>query len=227
MALRDSINELGKQTPQYKAMVLIAVLLGLGALYYQFWHSGLADERAELERRRDGQLDKQRKLNKDLQDQKLLAQQNEELQRIIRDNQKALPTEAELPAFFDHLQRKAGDAGVNIRRWERREEQDVDIYIRVPVEMEINGTFYNITRYFALLGPQQKDPLMEPEEDDERVDERIVSIENLELGSPTLRDGEVFLTAKFVASTFRQQGAAEAQAKAGKGKPGKPRGGKK
>lgn len=225
MALRDAINDLGKQTPQYKAMVLAGVLLGLGAIYYQFWYSDLDDQKGSLESRRTMQLDKQRKLAKDIEDQKLLAQKNDELQRIIRDNQKALPTEAELPAFFDHLQRKAGDAGVTIRRWEQRPEEDVDIYIRVPVDMEVSGTFYNIMKYYALLGPHHNDPLMNAaneDDDKERVDERIVSIENLDLGGSSLLDGEVVLVAKFTASTFRQLGEGDRKA-AGKGKKAKGR----
>jgi Tfp pilus assembly protein PilO len=210
MAIQDALNQLAKKPLKYKLGVMAGVLVGIGVIYYQLMWSSLSETKGQEERRKSSLIEKQRKLNKDLEEQKRLAQQNEELQRSIRDNQKALPTEAELPAFFDHLQRKAGDSGVNIRRWERREEKDVDIYIRVPVYMEISGTYYNIMRYFALLGPQTKDALQlegEGEGAAERVDERIVSIENLSLGDIKLKDGEVELTAKLTASTFRQQGS--------------------
>lgn len=225
-ALQEWVNQLPKRPLSYKISVLLAALGVLGLLYYQFFYSDLSDRKAELEQQRSVLLEKQRKLNIELEEQKKLAQQNEELQRIIRDNQKALPTEAELPAFFDHLQRKAGDAGVSIRRWERREEETVDIYTRVPVAMEISGTFYNIMQYFALLGPQLKRPESQAANQETRVDERIVSIEDLELGEPALKEGEVFLTAKFIASTFRQQGPDTQGAAAGAAAntPGQPPG---
>ena len=35
----------------------------------------------------------------------------------IEKNQTALPTEAEVPAFFETLQRKVAESGVEIRKW--------------------------------------------------------------------------------------------------------------
>ncbi len=209
MAGKDILNQLAKSPPLHK-LALLAVAAGIvGAGYYQFSYSDLVEKRTNLENRKAGQLQQQRKLNNELKEQKKLAQKNEELQRDIRDNMKALPTKAELPAFFDHLQRKAGDSGVTIQRWERKKEEALDIYIRVPVEIELRGSFYSIMHYFALLGPRSEDStaLLTSRggdgEKSERVDERIVSIENLELTNPKLEDGELQLSAKFVASTFR------------------------
>lgn len=222
----DFVSQLAKKSPQYKLGVMAAILAVFGFLYYQFMYLDMEEQQSRLQRKKRNLATEQAKLNTDLADKKRLAEKNEELQRTIRDNQKALPTEAELPSFFDHLQRKAGDAGVNIRRWDRNPEEDVDIYIRVPVGMEITGTFYNIMRYFSLLGPDAASNSAPANGDaGSRVDERIVSIENLSLGETTLKDGEVVLTAKFVASTFRQQESAQPPPKpAAKPKPGGPAG---
>ncbi len=208
MASNDFVNQLAKKSLAYKAMVLLGVLAFFGFFYYQFMYSGMVEEHDQLAQRKQDLVDKQAKLNKDLDDKKKLAEKNEELQEKIRTNQKALPTEAELPSFFDHLQRKAGDAGVSIQRWDRQKEKGVEIYIQVPVAMEITGSFYNIMRYFSLLGGSSRS--LDSSSAASRVDERIVSIENLSLGTATLKDGEIVLTAKFVASTFRQQAAPEA-----------------
>lgn len=208
MASNDFLNQLAKKSAGYKAGVFLGVVVFVGVLYYQFGYSSMVEERDGLANRKRTLLTSQAKLDKDLADKKKLAEQNEELQRTIRDNQKALPTEAELPAFFDHLQRKAGDAGVNIRRWDRRPENDVDIYIRVPVDVEITGSFHGIMRYFALLGDDSRPVESSDSDSGARVDERIVSIENLYLGDSKRQDGQVVLTARFTASTFRQQGVA-------------------
>ena len=209
MAASSSILQtLAKKSPQYKLALLGLALVLCGVVYYQFWYSDLSTEEENASRRKNSLLAQQRKLDKDLADQDQLLGKYEELKRSIRDNQKALPTEAELPAFYDHLQRKAGDADISISKWELMEEQPVDIYIRVPVAVEIVGSFHEIMHYFALLGPKEKDELQAAGTGDDtagtRIDERIVTIENLELGKARMQDGEIVLDAKFVASTFRQ-----------------------
>ena len=208
MAGNDFLNQLAKKSAGYKVGVFFGALVFVGVLYYQFGYASMLEERDGLANRQRTLSQEQERLDKDLADKKRLAEQNEELQRTIRDNQKALPTEAELPAFFDHLQRKAGDSGVTIRRWVRKPEKDVDIYIRVPVDVEITGTFHGIMRYFALLGDEARPVEGSDTEGGSRVDERIVSIENLYLGDAKRQDGQVLLTARFTASTFRQQGVA-------------------
>jgi hypothetical protein len=122
------------------------------------------------------------------------------LKRIIDENQKALPTGAELPAFFDTLNRKVNEAGVEIRKWEYKTDIPVDAFVKVPVEIELTGTFFQLKRFFASL--VQRGVSVRGEEERER----IVTIENLQLTSPTVRGREILLTAKFTASTFRQEG---------------------
>lgn len=218
------LQKLAKKSPQYKVgLLVLALLLGLG-VYYQACYSELSAQEDTVDQRKSSLLAQERTLDKQLIEQEELTARYEELQRSIRDNQKALPSEAELPAFYDHLQRKAGDTGVSILKWDRMDEQAVDIYIRVPVSVEISGTFYEVMHYFSLLGPQKKDELQAAGTGDNtegpRIDERIVSIENLELGTAKLKDGELILKAKFVASTFRQNEAEGASGKPG-AKPGK------
>ena len=215
------LQQFAKKSLQYKLAILFLALILVVGVYYQFVYSELSAKEESLSQRKSSLLAQQRTLDKNLIEQEKLKVKYEELQRSIRDNQKALPTQAELPAFFDHLQRKAGDSGVSIHKWDRMDEQPVDIYIRVPVAIEISGTFYEITHYFSLLGPQRKDELQDAGSGDSaegpRIDERIVSIENLELGKAKLQDGEITLEAKFVASTFRQNEPKSAPGK----KPGK------
>lgn len=211
MANNDFLKELAKKPPKVKAAILAGIIIAFGAIYYQLFYSSLVEERDSLQSRKSSLTKKQTQLDKDLKEKRKLAEQNDELQRSIRDNQKALPSEAELPAFYDHLQRKAGDAGVNIRKWENLPEEPLDIYVRVPVKVVITGSFYSIKRYFSLLGPRSQDStrdavVSDPQNpEDPRIDERIVSIENLALSNSRLKDGSMALSATFTASTFRQK----------------------
>jgi Tfp pilus assembly protein PilO len=242
------IDNFAKKSTGYKAAVFIFIGAILGLAYWQLMLSSLQEERDQERSSRSKLLRDQQQLDADLKKLKELVKENEELQETIRLNARALPTEAELPSFFDHLQRKAGEAGVSIKKWERKSEVAVEEYMKVPVEIELAGTYYQISKYFSLLAPQRP-PLAAPSltpppppaggaagapaaaapqasAEASDVDERIVSIENLTIGDPEVRSDEIILTAKFTAATYRQGDAvapaAGAPAKPAAAAPAKP-----
>jgi Tfp pilus assembly protein PilO len=131
------------------------------------------------------------------------------LRAQIESNEKALPTEAELPAFFETLNRKVTESGVQVNRSTQQPEAPIEAFIRVPVDFEIQGTFLQIKKFFASLVPKKKQAGssdVAPNGDQGVEDrERIVSIDNLNIGDPQVRNREITLTAKFTANTFRQE----------------------
>jgi Pilus assembly protein, PilO len=130
-----------------------------------------------------------------------------------------LPTGAELPAFFDTLNRKVNEAGVEIRKWEYKSDLPVDAFVKVPVEIELTGTFFQLKRFFASLVQRGiTAPAGSGEEQEDR--ERIVTIENLQLTNPQVKNREILLTAKFTASTFRQDDKGDSSGTGTDGKPG-------
>jgi Tfp pilus assembly protein PilO len=227
MAAQSSqlLENFSKKSPGYKAGVFIFIGALLGLAYWQLMLSPLQEERDSERSTKSKLLRDQQQLDADLKQLKALVKENEELQETIRLNARALPTEAELPSFFDHLQRKAGEAGVSIKKWERKSEIAVEEYMKVPVEMELSGTYYQILEYFSLLAPMTEglvtappsptsppppaggapaEAAAAPVAEASAEDERIVSIENLTIGEPEVRADEIILTAKFIAATYRQ-----------------------
>lgn len=191
MASSDWISQLAKKPPAYKAGVLFGVMAVLGLFYYQFRYSSLADERNSAERQHNALRQTNQKLKKDKQRWEELILQKDRLDEKLKKIKVSLPASSELPAFFLHLQKQAAAAGVNLKNWKRLKEKPVASYVRVPVQIEVTGTFYQINHYFYLL----------------HETERIITVENFSLGKPTLQGGEVVLTADFTASTFRQADA--------------------
>ena len=208
--------------------VMIFVLIGglLGAVYWQFVYKGLKEDLATEQGLNDSKKAQNAKLEKDIPAFEKLLARVRVLQRIIEENQKALPTEAELPAFFETLNRKVLESGVEVVRSRQLKEEPIEAFIRVPVEYEIVGTFVQIKKFFASLVPKKKrKKSAEPvpgEEVEER--ERIVSIENLSLTNPVVRNRELHLTAKFTASTYRMENRKEIEIP-GAAKPATPPGG--
>lgn len=196
--------------PQRKALVFVVIGLMLGALYFQFVYKSLKQDVEDAEGEHAGKAASSAKLTADIADYEKLKPHYEELQAIIAENQKALPTEAEVPAFFETLNRKVTETGVEIRNWRQLPEEGVEGFVRVPVEIEIEGTYLQIKRFFASL--VQKDIGPAPTTDNSGLPptplpeerERIVSIEGLSLRDPVVRNREIKLTAHFVATTYRQ-----------------------
>ena len=197
-----ALEDFARRPTSYKATVFGGVFLAFGAIYFQFGYKPLRDELAEARGNSQQMASRKAQMQKDEDDFRELQTKMVALKKIIDENQKALPTGAELPAFFDTLNRKVNEAGVEIRKWEYKSDVPVDAFVKMPVEIELTGTFFQLKRFFASL--VQRGVTGRPGEDEER--ERIVTIENLQLAAPTVRNREVVITAKFTASTFRQEG---------------------
>jgi len=210
-------SDFARMPTRQKVMVFIVIGALLGALYWQFVYKGLQRdlEAAQNDNRSKKQLNK--KLEGNIPEFETLKAHMVTLKRIIDENQKALPTEAELPAFFETLNRKVLESGVEVLRSKQGKEENVEAFVKVPIEYEIQGTYVQIKRFFASLVPKKKKPGQQPEvlpggEQAVEERERIVSIENLALTNPVVRNREIRLTAKFTASTYRQEEKAPAPA---------------
>ena len=119
-----------------------------------------------------------------------LAFRNEltQLQQEQRELLKALPKRAEIPTFLSSIQEQAELAGLEVLNLAIESESPAELYVRIPVRIEIRGTYHTITKFFKNVADLP----------------RIVNVENLalslekaeEANSPRLR-------AKFYAVTFR------------------------
>lgn len=218
MATSGAMADFARLPLQKKAAVFAVIGLLLGAVYFQFgWKPLNRDlEAAENENKAKAQMNA--KLAADIPKYEQLKEGMEALTRRITENQKALPTEAEVPAFFETLERKVRESGVEINMWKKLKEEPVETFVRVPVEIEITGTFMQIKRFFASLVQKGVTPLVDAGSAPEDRD-RIISIENLSLTKPVVRNREIHLTARFLANTYRQDEPAAPEPAKGKAAP--------
>jgi Tfp pilus assembly protein PilO len=215
MASTGVIAEFGKKPPLVKVGIFVAIGLVLAALYWQLVYSKLRKDIQAEEANATALADDEKKLQKDEKEYKDLKAKQDALEALIKENDSALPTAAQLPAFFDMLNRKVGEASVEVRRWERQPEVQVDDQIfKVPVQIELQGSFYELKKFFYLLykmnqnerdePPDTTDPAAAPPEEIEERD-RILTIEDLRIGDPQVKNNELTLVATFRASTFRKE----------------------
>lgn len=205
MAALDDFNRLPRQQ---KIMVFVVAGLLLGAVYWQFRLKPLKQHVEDAEAEHGQKIALNKKLEGDIPKYAAAKEQLPRLKRIIDENQKALPTEAELPAFFDLLNRKVTESGVQVTTSRRLQESPVESFVKVPIEIEMTGTFMQIKKFFASLAPKRHRPGDESAmADNVEEKERPVSIENLSITNPVVKNHEIVLTAKFTMTTYRQEEA--------------------
>ncbi|MFT3695480.1 MAG: type 4a pilus biogenesis protein PilO [Kofleriaceae bacterium] len=209
---------------QRKAMIFIVAGFLMFLLYYQFVFKPLSSNVQQADNEHEQKVNDSRQADKDIKTFNDLKPAVNRLKAQIDQNEKALPTEAELPAFFDTLNRKVTESGVTVNRSTQQPEAPIEAFIRVPVDFEIQGTFMQIKRFFASLVPKKKHGASQATDpanaDAVEERERIVSIDNLTIGDPQVKNREIVLTARFTANTFRQEEKVEPQQK--KEKPAAP-----
>ena len=209
--MANLITEFGKKPPAVRAGIIAAVIVALGALYYQLVYSGLRKDVQAANDSAAALVADEQKLVKEEQEYKQLSEKQEALERMIQENDTALPTAAQLPSFFDMLNRKVGEAGVDVLEWTYLKELQVEETIfKVPVQITLQGTFHELKKFFWLLyRMNQSDREAAAEEPGAPVEveerDRILTIEDLHIRKPEMRNNELLLTATFRASTFRKE----------------------
>ncbi|HSK04301.1 MAG TPA: type 4a pilus biogenesis protein PilO, partial [Kofleriaceae bacterium] len=202
------MSDFGRLPTSRKVMVFVVTGVLLGGLYVRFIYKPLEAKTAEARAVHESTLRAHAAGVANLKKYDELRPEMDKLREQLERNQAALPTEAEVPAFFETLERKVKESGVEIAKWTKRAEEPIESFVKVPVEIEITGTFMQIKRFFASLVQKNVNPGASEER------ERIVSIESLVISQPQVRNRELILAAKFVAVTFRQDERA--------GTPGRP-----
>jgi type IV pilus assembly protein PilO len=197
--MADFMESLHKTPPKQKALAAGMLIVGIGVAYYFIWYGDfdiqtraanaqfqqMDDEVRQYENRKRDYMRFRNEVTRLIDEQK-------ELLRI-------LPRKAELPTFLDSLYNQAEPLGLEITLFSRQDEKPQELYIRIPVQMEMQGSYHQIARFFNKISALP----------------RIVNIEDVSLSDPVASDSGVRLKASFKAVTFRFADRPEAAPKKG------------
>lgn len=103
-----------------------------------------------------------------------------------RELNKVLPADTEAAAFLSALQTVSNVSGIDLKAWQPLEEQPQTYYAKVPMRLEITGRFHQIAKFVFEVGKQ----------------DRIINIENLEIGEAKPEGEDIVLKARCLATTF-------------------------
>ncbi|MCA9774237.1 MAG: type 4a pilus biogenesis protein PilO, partial [Myxococcales bacterium] len=217
--MKPDLSSLLKLSLPKKIAILLGLQLAIGAAYYyallQPKHIQIQGKSAELEKLLI-RKEEQEAIASDLprfRDE--TARLQADLERVLNQ----LPNRAEIPNLMRAITEVGEESGLEFVRFRPASEAPKEFYAAVPVELEVIGGYHQIATFFDRVG---KLP-------------RIVTISDIDISELHNKGGELTLSAKCVATTYKfleeseRPKAADASATdkgKGKGK-GKKKAGKK
>jgi type IV pilus assembly protein PilO len=185
--MADILEQLQKTPTPQKMAVVGLLIVGMGVGYYFGWYSdfdakerSLGAQYAEVTQEITQYEARKRDYLRFKNEVARLIEEQKELLRV-------LPRKAEIPTFLDSLYNQAEPLGLEITLFSRQQEKVEELYVRIPVQIEMVGSFHQILRFFNKVSALP----------------RIVNIEDVSLTEPVGTDSGVRLKAKFLAVTFR------------------------
>jgi type IV pilus assembly protein PilO len=164
----------------------------------------------------DAQIEQQRqqrrKLDIDLADKSEIAQNLNErrremdvLQQELDQALTELPEKKEIDELLAQLNDIGKKSGLEIARVEPGKETvgGNDFFARIPIKMTVSGNYHEIAMFMQEIANMR----------------RIVNVNGIDLGKPTVKNEKVILQSSFIATTFRfvEQKAAAPDPKQQKG----------
>jgi type IV pilus assembly protein PilO len=169
---------------------IVAVAVALAALTAANYFVFIRDLETQIARS-EADL---RRLNKDLVDKKVIADNLNQYRRdkeVLERRLAEALTELPLTADIDELLRQLNDvgkkSGLEIVNLEPGVETPSGFYASIPIKMQVSGNYHEIAVFFESVSKLR----------------RIVNISNLAFTSPQRKNEKVVLGATYLATTFR------------------------
>ncbi len=149
--VQAKLDQVAKLPPAARAgIVLLLVLMVAGGYYGTRYSSGSQ----KLEQLRAKEMELQRKLSEVRSITANIDEFEEEitnleikLQKVLRQ----LPNEREIEVLLTDISNLGKTSGIEIKSFQRRPEVIHDFYAEVPMDIEIEGEYHSIARFFDLL----------------------------------------------------------------------------
>lgn len=198
--MEQLLDRIAKASPAAKYGGLAGIVLLLSALNFFFMVQPLQDQISDQE-------NQQRALNIQLAEKQEIAQNLNErrremdiLEQKLAEALTELPEKKEIDELLAQLNDVGKKSGLEIARVEPGAEASANFFAKIPIRMAVSGNYHEIAMFLQEIANMR----------------RIVNVNNIKLGTPTVKNEKVVLRSEFLATTFRfiEQPKAQAQAQA-------------
>jgi type IV pilus assembly protein PilO len=181
------LDQLLKMPLTKKLFILGAAVAMVGFLFWQFYYSPLVEE---LDKAVSKHTSLQQKLSEVEKQKKTYdedLQRREDLKIAAVKQRQMLPVSTEMASFLNNLNEVAELTGLEILSVKPLEASPEKYYARIPVKLNLKGSFLQLSKFFYQVG---------------KLD-RIINVENINLTKPEISDNGVVMRATVLATTFR------------------------
>lgn len=98
-----------------------------------------------------------------------------------------LPQKKEIPSLLTNISGQGTSSGLDILSFKPQTERMQDFYAEIPVSISVKGPYHNVGVFLDKVSKL----------------ERIVTAENISMGTPTQEAGEMYLSTKLSLVTYR------------------------
>jgi len=180
----DSIKNIPNQ---YKFLILLGVMVGIGAGYYFGIYTGKKEEldkNIEALNKSKTELQKLQDTKKNMDAYKAkVAELEAELNLLLV----AIPKSSEIPEILSQIDSKGKEAGLEFLLFQPGGETQVGDYYEVPVSIRVKGTYHGFATFLDKL----------------RQLDRIINVRNVKMSGGGVVDNEIILDITCRVVTFR------------------------
>jgi type IV pilus assembly protein PilO len=186
------MNELLSRIFDLPARQRVLLLVGAVGLLFFFYAYFLYSPRAQKIAEKEARIED---LTRDRDHKAALVANLEHARKVVADLNAALkqaveqlPDTKEIPDLLSSISSIGRECGLEVVKFKQREEQPVDFYAEVPVEVLVRGTFFQVAAFFDQISRLT----------------RIVNVSEITMKSPaTIDRDEVVLDVGCTVTTFR------------------------
>ncbi len=198
MAIADNIEQFSKLPSQHKVLAFAFVTIFFCVIFYFIFYSDLADKETQLVSKIATLEGEKARFEKKKREYLTLRNKVTKLKDAQKDLLKVLPSAAEIHTLLQSIHAQGELAGLNILSFNQLPEVRERYYAKIPVKLNINGSFHQVLRFFYSVGKLK----------------RIVNIQNVNFKFPQVKNpNRTALKANLLASTYRFLSKAEKKKK--------------
>ena len=183
----SAMDQLIRLSVKRKVVVLVILIVLVGIVFWFFFHSPLRDELEGLKKAHARLQQQKADANRRKATYEKDRAKRDELKKSITQQLRALPSDAEMSSFLNSLNTQAELVGLEIVSVKPQKEEISKYYAKIPVQLELTGTFHQLAKFFYLVGNL----------------DRIINIENINFRLKAMEDSGAVLSASVLATTFR------------------------
>lgn len=183
----NALEQLTKISLPKKLGALAAIVALVFVGYWYIYASSVLEEIEALQEKHAQLLTQKQAAQRRKSTYEKDRRRRDELKKNYAQQIRALPTEAEMSGFLENLNSQADLVGLELISVKPQNEQPAQYYSRIPVALELRGTYLQLAKFFYLVGNL----------------DRIINIENISLMVSEVDETGIQIEANVLATTFR------------------------